>query len=31
MWYETTEKLRSNRLSLTNEEIEYIENVSKRF
>ena len=31
MWYETTEKLRSNRLSLTNEEIEYIENISKRF
>ena len=31
MWYETIEKLRSNRLSLTNEEIEYIENISKRF
>ena len=31
MWYDTTEKLRSNRLSLTNEEIEYIENISKRF
>lgn len=31
MWYETTEKLRRNRFSLTNEEIEYIENISKRF
>lgn len=31
MWYETTEKLRCNRLTLTNEEIEYIENISKRF
>jgi len=31
MWYETTGKLRDNRLSLTNEEIEYIENISKRF
>ena len=31
MWYETTQKLMTNRLSLTNEEIEYIENISKRF
>lgn len=31
MWYETTEKIRSNRLSLTTEEIEIIENIAKRF
>ena len=31
MWYETTEKIRSNRLTLTDEEIELIENIAKRF
>lgn len=31
MWYETIEKLRSNRISLTNEEIEFIEKISNRF
>ena len=31
MWYETTEKIRGNRLSLTTEEIEIIENIAKRF
>jgi hypothetical protein len=31
MWYETIEKIRSSRLSLTTEEIEIIENISKRF
>lgn len=31
MWYETIEKLRSNRITLTNEEIEFIEKISNRF
>lgn len=31
LWYETIEKVRSNRLSLTTEEIEIIENIAKRF
>jgi hypothetical protein len=31
MWYETTEKIRNNRLSLSIEEIEIIENIAKIF
>lgn len=31
MWYETIEKIRSNRLTLTDEEIDIIENIAKRF
>lgn len=30
MWYETTEKIRNHRLSLTIEEIDIIENIAKR-
>jgi hypothetical protein len=31
LWYETIEKIRSNRLSLTTEEIDLIEKIAKRF
>ena len=31
IWYETIEKIRSNRLTLTDEEIDIIENIAKRF
>jgi hypothetical protein len=31
MWYETIEKIRNNRLSISQEEIELIENIAKRF
>ena len=31
LWYETIEKIRSNRLTLTDEEIDIIENIAKRF
>lgn len=31
MWYETIEKIGSNRLTLTDEEIDIIENIAKRF
>ena len=31
MWYETIEKIRNNRLSISQEEIELIENITKRF
>lgn len=30
MWYETTEKIRAHRLALTIEEIDIIENITKR-
>lgn len=31
IWYETIEKIRSNRLTLIDEEIDIIENIAKRF
>ena len=31
LWYESIEKIRSNRLTLTDEEIDIIENIAKRF
>ena len=31
LWYQTIEKIKSNRLTLTDEEIDTIEKISKRF